>query len=53
MENLKLRSYGGEADLPALVAIQNREFEAAGLKYRDDLEQMRVRYSIPSAKFDA
>ena len=50
---LTLRPYAGEADLSAIVDIINREMEAVGLRYREDVGHMRAYYSHPSAKFDA
>ncbi len=36
---LVLRSYAGEADLPEMVRIQNAEWEADGLSYRETVEE--------------
>jgi mycothiol synthase len=49
---LRLRPYGGEPDLAAIVRIQNAESEADALPERVALEVLRVHYSRPNVHFD-
>ena len=48
---LALRPYAGEADLPEIVRIQNAEWEADGLSYRETVEERRAWYANPSDQF--
>jgi GNAT superfamily N-acetyltransferase len=50
---LTLRPYAGEQDLPVIVDIINREFEANGVPFREDAGHIGVWYSNPSPSFDA
>lgn len=52
IQGLVLRAYAGEADLPELVRIQNAEWEADGLSYRETVEELVAWYGSPSAQFD-
>jgi mycothiol synthase len=49
---LVLRSYAGEADLPAMVRIQNAEWEADSLTYRETVAEQAAWFAHPSAQFD-
>jgi mycothiol synthase len=48
---LTLRPYAGETDLPEIVRIQNAEWEADGLSYRETVEDLRAWYGNPSDQF--
>lgn len=48
---LSLRPYAGEADLAALVRVQNAEWEADGLSYRESVEERAAWYASPSDQF--
>ena len=48
---LVLRSYAGEADLPDIVRIQNAEWAADGLTYRETVEELRAWFGNPSDQF--
>jgi mycothiol synthase len=50
---LVLRSYAGEADLPKMVWIQNAEWEADGLSYRETVDEEAAFFAHSSAQFDA
>lgn len=50
---LVLRGYAGVADLPEMVRIQNEEWKADGLSYRETVEERAAWYGTPSAQFDA
>jgi ribosomal protein S18 acetylase RimI-like enzyme len=52
MENLTLRPYAGDADIPVMVDIQNREMAAAHVPYVEEVAHTRARYSVPSKYFD-
>ena len=47
-----LRPYAGDADLPEMVRIQNAEWEADGLSYRETVEEQRAEMAHPSEQFD-
>ena len=49
---LVLRAYAGEADIPEMVRIQNAEWEADGLPYRDTVDQQRAFFAHPSPQSD-
>ncbi|MBA2264795.1 MAG: GNAT family N-acetyltransferase, partial [Chloroflexi bacterium] len=49
---LVLRPYSGEADLPEMVRIQNGEWEADGLGYRETVAEQAAFHAHPSAQFD-
>jgi ribosomal protein S18 acetylase RimI-like enzyme len=49
---LRLRPYAGEADLPAIVAIENAEYEADGLSERESLDHLRTHFSYPNDNFN-
>jgi mycothiol synthase len=49
---LRLRPFGGEADLADLVRIVNAENEADGISERDSLDGMRAHLGNPSEQFD-
>jgi len=49
---LVLRSYAGEADLPDMVRIQNAEWEADGIGYRETVAEQAAWFAHPSAHFD-
>jgi mycothiol synthase len=49
---LTLRPYAGEADIPVIVDIINRELEADKVPFRATVSDMGPRYSNPSAKFE-
>ncbi len=50
---LVLRPYVGEADIPDMVRIQNAEWEADGLAYRETADEYVAMAAHPSAQFDA
>jgi GNAT superfamily N-acetyltransferase len=52
LPGLTLRPYAGEQDLPIIVDIINREFEANGVPFREDTGHVRAWYSNPSPSFD-
>jgi mycothiol synthase len=47
-----LRAYAGEADIPAIVDVQNAENEADGLPERTSIESRRADYRHASPSFD-
>jgi len=49
---LVLRPYAGEADLPEMVRIQNAEWEADGLSYRETADEQRANFAHVSEQFD-
>jgi len=49
---LVLRSYAGEADLPEMVRIQNAEWAADRLGYRETVAEQAAYFAHPSAQFD-
>jgi mycothiol synthase len=49
---LVLRPYAGEADLPEMVRIQNAEWEADGIGYRETVAEEVAFHAHPSAQFD-
>ena len=49
---LVLRDYAGEADLPEMVRIQNAEWSADGLGYRETVGELAAMFAHPSAQFD-
>ncbi|MEA2678075.1 MAG: mycothiol synthase [Chloroflexota bacterium] len=49
---LTLRPYAGEADIPAIVDIVNRQLEGDGVPFREDEGHLRSWYSNPSDSFD-
>jgi len=49
---LVLRSYAGEADLPEMVRIQNEEWEADGLGYRETVGDQAAFVGHVSEQFD-
>ncbi len=51
--NLVLRPYAGETDLPEMVRIQNAEWEADGLGYRETVGERAAAVAHPSDQFDA
>ena len=52
VEGLVLRSYAGEADLPEMVRIQNDEWEADGLGYRETVGDQAAFFGHVSEQFD-
>ncbi len=50
---LVLRPYAGEADLPEMVRIQNEEWEADGLGYRETVADQVAYFGHVSDQFDA
>ena len=53
IHGLVLRSYAGEADLPEMVRIQNSEWEADGLGYRETVGDHLAYFGHVSEQFDA
>ena len=51
--DLVLRPYAGEADLPDMVRIQNAEWEADGLSYRETVGEQAAWFAHASDQFDA
>ncbi len=49
---LVLRPYAGESDLPEMVRIQNAEWEADGLDYRETVAEQVAWFGHPSEQFD-
>jgi len=52
IQGLVLRSYAGEADLPEMVRIQNAEWAADGLGYRETVAEQAAHFAHPSEQFD-
>jgi ribosomal protein S18 acetylase RimI-like enzyme len=52
LPGLTLRPYAGQADLPVLVDILNRELEADAIPFREDVGHMGAWFSTSSAGFD-
>ena len=52
LPGLVLRPYAGEADLPEMVRIQNAEWEADGIGYRETVAEQVAFNAHPSAQFD-
>src|SRR5262245_24590833 len=50
---LRLRPYAGEADIPFIADVINREAEANDLPFRESVEDITAWVSIPGEKFDA
>ncbi len=50
---LVIRPYAGEVDLPEIVRIQNADWEADGLDYRETVAEQAAWLSHPSEQFDA
>jgi GNAT superfamily N-acetyltransferase len=50
---LTLRPYAGEQDLPVIVDIINRQLEADGVPFREDVGHMGAYYTKPSDSFNA
>ena len=50
---VRLRPYGGEDDLEAIVRVDNAENEADAIPGRVSLGELRARYAHPSEHFDA
>jgi mycothiol synthase len=51
-DGLVLRPYTGEADVPLIVDIINRELEADGVPNREGIEDVAARYRHSSEMFD-
>jgi mycothiol synthase len=51
-DGLVLRPYAGEADVPLIVDIINRELEADGVPNREGVEDVAARYRHSSEMFD-
>ena len=49
---LALRPYAGEADLPDMARVQNAEWQADGLPYRETVEELAAWFGHPSEQFD-
>jgi mycothiol synthase len=49
---LVMRPYAGEADLPEMVRIQNAEWEADGLGYRETVAEQAAYFGHTSEQFD-
>jgi mycothiol synthase len=52
LPGLTLRPYAGESDLPIIVEIINRQLEADGVPFREDVGHLGAWYLTPSAHFD-
>ena len=52
LPGLALRPYRGESDLPTIVEIINRQLEADGVPFREDVGHLGSWYLAPSAHFD-
>jgi mycothiol synthase len=50
---LRLRPYAGEADIPIIVDIVNRELEHDGVPFRASVPDVAARHRHPSEAFDA
>ena len=50
---LVLRPYAGEADIPEMVRIQNAEWEADGVEYRETIEDQIAFFGHTSPQSDA
>jgi mycothiol synthase len=53
LAGLRIRPYGGEADLPAIVEVMNAENEADAVEEHESLDGLRAWLSSPSDQFDA
>jgi mycothiol synthase len=53
IDGLVLRPYAGEPDLPEMVRIQNEEWEADGLGYRETVADQVAYFGHASEQFDA
>jgi mycothiol synthase len=52
-EGLRLRPYAGEADIPLIVDMINRELEHDDVPFRESVADVTAWYSNPNDKFDA
>ena len=52
-DGLRLRPYAGEADIPVIVDIVNRELEHENMPFRESVADVRAWLSHPNEKFDA
>ena len=52
LPGLTLRPYAGEADIPVIVDILNRQLEGDNVPFREDVGHFSAMYSRPSDKFD-
>jgi mycothiol synthase len=52
IRDLFLRPYAGEADIPEMVRIQNAEWAADGVGYRETVEEMVAWFGHASEQFD-
>lgn len=50
---LTFRPYAGATDLPLIVDLVNREFEAEGVPYRESVKDFAAWFGHPNEKFDA
>lgn len=50
--DLTLRPYGGTGDIPDIIRIQNAEWEADGLSYRETVAERTASHAHPSSQFD-
>src|SRR5687768_16039086 len=52
-DGLRLRPYAGEADIPVIVDIVNRELEHENMPFRESVADVAAWLGHPNAKFDA
>jgi mycothiol synthase len=50
---LVIRPYAGEAEIPEMVRIQNAEWQADGIGYRDSIGELTAWFGHASDQFDA
>ena len=51
IEGLVFRPYAGEADIPEIVRIQNADWAADGLTYRESVEERAAQIAHPTEQF--
>ena len=52
-DDLRLRPYAGESDIPLIVEMVNRELEHDDVPFRESIADVTAWYSNPNDKFDA
>jgi mycothiol synthase len=52
-DRLRLRPYAGEADIPVIVDIVNRELEHEHVPFRESVRDVKAWFGHPNDKFDA
>src|SRR5688500_10435957 len=52
-DGLRLRPYAGEADIPVIVDIVNRELAHENMPFRESVRDVKAWFGHPNDKFDA